>query len=139
MPTPTARTWAFFRLVRILVFCEFLTWSRSAGARPTNLLHQALSTILSMGFTAIYSVLLWRGWNLYSTEQRTSTTYRIKTSISDSSRHSRHQSTCNICVVINYILSNVIGFSFASNVVSTHGSVAPGSFFDFAFGWMVYA
>ncbi|KAF8902040.1 hypothetical protein CPB84DRAFT_1961717 [Gymnopilus junonius] len=50
MTMSTARIWAFFRLVRILVF--------------------SLSTILSMGFTAIYSVLLWRGWTLYSTEQR---------------------------------------------------------------------
>ncbi|KAF8163209.1 hypothetical protein B0H34DRAFT_694543 [Crassisporium funariophilum] len=45
-----ARTWALFKLIRVLVY--------------------SLSTILSVGWAAIYAVLLIRGWNSYNGDQR---------------------------------------------------------------------
>ncbi|KDR81514.1 hypothetical protein GALMADRAFT_221377 [Galerina marginata CBS 339.88] len=50
MEQSTVRTWALFKLIRALVF--------------------SLATILSMGFAAIYAVLLLREWNSYSGDQR---------------------------------------------------------------------
>ncbi|PPQ83338.1 hypothetical protein CVT25_003977 [Psilocybe cyanescens] len=51
MAMNNAKYWALFKIVRVLVY--------------------SVSTLLSIGFTAIYAVLLLRGWKSYTGEQRT--------------------------------------------------------------------
>lgn len=68
--TMTYRAWAIFRTVRVLIFGKqsYLVQKYSLINYLTQIL--ALSTILSLAWTIIYTVLLLREWKEYNLSER---------------------------------------------------------------------
>lgn len=66
----TSRAWAIFRTVRVLIFGKqsYLVQKYSLINYLTQIL--ALSTILSLAWTIIYTVLLLREWKEYNLSER---------------------------------------------------------------------